>query len=182
MLDCLRFGVAERRREEELRHRRIDAVIQSLADEAEFALATRAPKGSGKLLVFLLPASKRRLVDASSSSTAGLARSIASEIEDYLSALLSELRGTTAGVVRFGIVVAGDPTAAILPSRILARVAVRSRCSADVVVRFVVFQLLLFRVDSGSEADIYISGVLLGVLGVVMIARPDAVDAVVETY
>lgn len=45
---------------------------------------------------------------------------------------------------------------------------------------FVVLEWLVFRVGSGSEADIYISGVLLGVLGVVMIARPDAVDAVVE--
>ncbi|SFS54597.1 hypothetical protein SAMN04488556_1444 [Halostagnicola kamekurae] len=45
---------------------------------------------------------------------------------------------------------------------------------------FVVLEWLVFRVGSGAEADTYISGVLLAVLGVVMVARPDTVDDVAE--
>ena len=45
---------------------------------------------------------------------------------------------------------------------------------------FVALEWFVFRVGSGAEVDTYISGVLLGVFGVVMVARPDAFDDVVK--
>ncbi|WP_324665679.1 hypothetical protein [Haloarcula sediminis] len=45
---------------------------------------------------------------------------------------------------------------------------------------FIALEWLVFRVGSGAEIDTYISGVLLSVLGVVMVARPDAFDNVAE--